>query len=214
MQKQEIRSLFRNLLPRLDKTAKWHPMVIDTAIERVLIEMYQELFAENPLALQRFTKQYGYGTALEVLLEAGTGLYYTTLPAKIVPFRDKASGVRRVSTVVQGGLTFFPIDPREMDLILSGSNTNTMLGKIGYAVNSERVEYFNMLGGPLAAGVRMDLIVPFSEYDDDDEVLVPETKEEKGRNFTDRVLDILGVIRAVDLKDDNADPRTEPNTAK
>ena len=214
MQKQELRSLIKNLLPAIDKVNKWHPNVIDAAIERVLIEMYNELFAENPLALQRFTKQYGYGTALGVSLEGATGLYYTTLPAKIVPFRDKASGVRRISTKVQGGLTFFPIDPREMDLILSGSNVDTITTKIGYVVNSERVEYYNMSGTVQTDGVRMDLIVPFSVYDDDDEVLVPETRNEKGTTFTDRVLAILGVVQPKDLKDDNAETKRESNTAK
>lgn len=205
MIKKEIRSYIKNLLPKLDKTGKYHPRFVDAAIERVLIEMYQELFAVNPLALQRFTKGYGYTTALSVLYEASTGIYYTTLPAKIIPFRDKASGVRRVSTPVSSGLSFFPIDKREVDLLGSGSYADTVTTKTGYVVTPTRVEYYNISGAAITGGVKMDLIVPFSVYEDTDDVLIPETHIEAQEVFANRVLSVLGVIQPVDLKDDNSD---------
>jgi len=205
MVKAEIRSLIANLLPRFDKTTKYHPLFIDASIERVLIEMYQELFTENPLALQRFTKGYGYTTPLAVLLEAGTGIYYTTLPASIIPFRDKASGVRRVSTIVRSGLTFFPVDARETDLLLSGSYADYITSKIGYLVTDTRVEYYNMSGVVLGQGVRMDCIVPFSVYAETDTVFVPEKLNHEAPTFIERVLAVLGVVQPVDQLDNNKD---------
>ena len=212
MQKQEIRSLIKNLLPRLDKSNKYHPKVIDSAIEKVLGEIYTEVFKRNSMELQRYCKPYGYTTALTVNLEPATGLYYTTLPAAIYPFPDKSSGVRRVSTIVQGGLTFFPIDQREHDLILSGSNVDAVTSKIGYTVTSTRVEFYNMSGTVLAAGVRMDCIVPFSVYSDTDTVLIPEEKDDQGRTFIDRVLAILGIVRPIDALDNNADVQPTNNS--
>lgn len=207
MVKAEIRSLITNLLPKYDKTNKYHPSVVNAAIERVLIEMYQEVFYENPLALQRFTKPYGYTVALAVSSEASTGLYYTTLPAKVVPFKDKSSGVRRISTPVQGAFTFFPTDQREMDYLQNGSNADTVTSKIGYVVTPTRVEYYNISGAVRTSGVRMDIVIPFSTYLDTDEVLIPESLNKEAGEFEDRVLKILGVIQPVDLKDDNAETK-------
>jgi hypothetical protein len=210
MIKEEIRSIFRNLLPKLNKTNRWHDRVIDSAIEKVLNVMYNDVFKRNPFALQRYTKSYGYTTPLGVLLEANTGIYYTNLPVAIVPFSDKASGVRRISTIAQGGLTFIPVDAREMDLVV-GSNVATTTKKIGYNVTPTRVEYYKMTGNPITDGVRMDLIIPFSVYADTDIILIPEETDQQGQTFIDKVLKILGVIQPVDLKDNNADVETTQN---
>ena len=205
MKRAEIRSLIRNALPRIDKTNRWADMVIDASCEKVLAQMYEDVWRLSPLNLQRYVKQFGYTTPVSVSIEAGTGIYYSTLPESIIPFQDKASGVRRVSTVAQGAFTFFPIDAREMDLIANGCYFATVNSKIGYAVNQTRIEYYGMTGAVEAAGVRMDLIIPFSKYAEDDEVKIPEMTDLKtGESFFDRVMKILQVVQPVDIKDDNA----------
>ena len=211
MIKSEIRSLIVNLLPKLDKTGKYHPRFIDAAIEKVINEMYNNVYKRNPLELMRYTEGYGYTTALPVLSEASTGIYYTTLPSAIVPFPDKASGVRRVSTMVQGGMKFFPIDKREIELLLDNSNVNYVTSKIGYLVTPDRVEFYNLSGAVLGAGVRMDLIIPFSSYSDTDVVLLPEEVDPQGQTFVDKVLKTLSVIQPMDAVDNNADIKQTGN---
>jgi hypothetical protein len=186
-------------------------MYIDGAIEKALASLYEDVWKENPINLQRYTKGYGYVTPIVVSTEAGTGIKYSTLPESIHPFQDKSSGVRRVSTVAQGAVTFFPVDFREMDLIANGSFFSTVNTKIGYAVNQTRIEYYNMSGAVQATGVRMDLIIPFSKYAETDEVKIPEITQLTGTNyqkatetFVDRVLKIVGIVQPTDLKDDNA----------
>lgn len=205
MLKKEIRSLIFNLLPKYDKTGKYHPLVLDEAIRKVLGEMYNEIYAVNPNGLLKYTKAFGYTVPLAVSSEATTGLYYTLLPCQIITFDDKSSGVRRVSTPVQGGMSFFPMYPSEMDYALSGSNVHTVTSKIGYCVSRTRLEFYKMTGVVLSSGIRADIIVPFTEYVDTDDVMLPEHKNEKGEDFIQRVLAILGVIQPVDLKDDNAE---------
>jgi uncharacterized protein YaaQ len=140
-----------------------------------------------------------------VLIEDATGIQYSTLPESIIPFQDKASGVRRISTMAQGGFTFFPIDFREMDLISSGSYVKTVNTKVGFAVNQTRVEYYGMPSTIRTVGVRMDLIVPFSKYAEDDEVKIPEIADTRtGETFMDRVLKIVGLVKPADLLDDNS----------
>jgi hypothetical protein len=209
MLKQEVRSLIRNTLPKIDKTNRWHDRYLEAAIEKVLAAMYHDVFTENPLALQRYTCSYGYTVPIPVLTDNATGRKYSVLPESIIPFEDKASGVRRISTIIQGQFTFFPMDFREMDLIANGCEFNSVNTKIGYAVNQSQVEYFNMPSS--ITGVRMDLIIPFSKYGESDEVKIPEitmvigtSYQKKSETFVDRVMTYLGIAQPVDLYDDNA----------
>jgi hypothetical protein len=205
MQRQEIRSIVRNALPKYDKTNRFHDEFLNRIIEKVIAQMYNDIWQVSPLNLQRYVKQYGYTTPLTVLTEPNTGIKYTTLPESIIPFQDKASGVRRISTVAQGAVMFLPMDAREIDLVSNGSFFDTVTAKIGYAVNQTRVEYYNMSAAVEAAGVRMDCIVPFSKYAETDEVKIPEMADTRtGETFMDRVLKVLGVVQEVDIKDDNA----------
>jgi hypothetical protein len=214
MQKQEIRSLCRNLLPKVDKTARWHDTFIDAAIEKALANMYEEVWRMNPLNLQRYVKQ--WNTAIAVNTEAVTGIKYSTLPISILPFQDKASGVRRISTLAQGALKFIPMDAREQDLLSNGAYFNSVSTFIGYSVNQTRVEYYGMTNAVQAAGVRMDLIIPFSKYEETDEVKVPEIESVIGtgirsssESFVQKVMAILGIVQPVDIKDDNASQKKQ-----
>ena len=204
MYKAEIRSLIKNLLPKYDKNAKYHNLVVDTAIGKVLQQAYNEVWVADPLALQRFTKRYGDTTLIAVTLDASANIYYSSYPARIVPIPDKASGVRRITTRQQGGMTFHPLDNREVELVASGSFFNTVTNKVGYIPTLERIEYYNMSTAIADIGVRMDLLVDFSEYADTDVVLIPEVAGGE-EAFVMRVLSMLAVIPPVDLSDNNKD---------
>lgn len=203
MVKSEIRSLVKNGLRRYDKNAVTHDRVIDANCEAVLNVMYNEVFRMSPHSLQRMTKGYGYDAALTVLTEDTTGIFYTTLPENIVYFPDRASGVRRVATSTQTTIKFYPMDQREWDLIGSGYG-GSVKDKIGYIVTPRRVEFYGMTTEVRNAGVRMDLIIPFSEYADTDVVLYPEHTLEDGSGFIDRVImRMMNKPQEVDILDDN-----------
>ncbi len=202
MIKQEIRSLVYGHLLRFEEKERYHPRFIDASIEKTLNEMYWDVFDADPLALQRFIKRYGYTVPLTVSLEGATGIYYTTLPTKIVPFKDKCSGVRRISAPIQGGITFYPMDSREHDLIMAGSYVDTITSKIGFSV-VDRIEYYNMSAAIIASGVRADLVIPFSAYADSETVLLPEVWGRGDDAFLDRVLKHLREIPAVDLNENS-----------
>jgi hypothetical protein len=203
MIKSEIRSRFYNALPKYDTDNKFHPLVIDNAIEKALLALYNVEFKLDPIRLARYTKRYGGTTAVTVALDAIAGVYYSNYPEKVVNFPDKSSGVRRVTTRVQGGFVFFPLDERELEFIGSGSNVATVNSKIGYIPTRERIEYYNISAAIVAAGVRMDLVIPFSKYAETDDVYIPEVKDDDGKTFDNLVLEFLGVIQPPDVIDDN-----------
>jgi hypothetical protein len=205
MIKSEIRSLIVNNLPRFEEKERWHPRYVDAIIEKVLTEYYNIIFLRNPLELQRYTKEFGYTTALPVILEASTGLYCTNYPVgiSIIPIPDKASGIRRLSTPTQGGGLFYPMDSRELDLIMNGTYVDSISEKIGYIARRTRIEYYNMSAAVIASGVRADILIPFSNYADSDTVLVPEIVTQEGKGFIDRCVELLSKIPIVELNENS-----------
>jgi hypothetical protein len=209
MIKQEIRSLVRNSLPKIDKSNRFHDLYLGGVIEKAINSLYHDIFLTAPLSLLNYTKGYGYTIPIVVSTENATGIKYCNLPESIIPLERKGSGVIRISTPLQGQFMFYPTDFREMDFLANGSFINNVSTKAGYAVNQTRVEFYNL---PVSiTTVRMDLLIPFSKYAEDDEVKIPEITDVTGTNyrqvaqtFMDRVMAILGVVQPVDVKDDNA----------
>ena len=198
MIKQEIRSMVFNMLKKLDTKAQFHPRFLDSVCEKVISEMLWELYALDPHYLQRFTVT----CVADVSYEAAASLYYTILPVKIIPFPDKASGVRRVNTIAQPSMRFYPADYREMDALRSSSYFKEVTDKILYIVTQERVVYYGMTAAIAAEGVIMEVIQPFSQFDDTDTVYIPEFRDGEGMSFDDRVKRKLMTIPPVDLSED------------
>lgn len=210
MIKEEIVSQIQLLCPREDKTNKYGYRFIESVAETVLKEMYGDLYKINPGLLGQYTKAYGVTTTIVVSRETGsTGIFYSTIPEKIINLPCKGSGVRRIYPGKAEAGVFVPVDAREVD-ILYNSDVASVTSKIGYMVRQDtRVDYYNMNTTLYTAGVRMDLLIPFSKYLDSDVVLIPDLGEKDGGSFLSRVMAILGIVQPVDLKDDNADPKQE-----
>lgn len=211
MIKSEIRSLIKNLLPRIDRTSKYHENVIDRCVERILSEMYVELWSVNPRLLDAFTRTY---SNIAVATDAGTTQDYSVLSVKICHIPDKASGVRHIYTLTQAGNLFHPMDAYEADYLYN-SDSAVVTSKIGYKVVEQastvypRIDYWNMDAVTRSAGVRMDLLIPFSAYADTDIVLIPEIKDRQGLDFSERVLKLMSVIPPVDLMEQNRETVTK-----
>ena len=105
-------------------------------------------------------------------------------------------------------MKFYPMDQREWDLMMNSSFAGVVKNKIGYCVTSTRVEYYGMTGAVITSGVRMDLLIPFSDYLDTEVVLVPEHTDGNGMGFFDRVVMRMQDKPIVDLSDDNSDKET------
>jgi hypothetical protein len=199
MTKEDIRSTIYNLLPKVDKSNMWHPKVLDATIERVLNQMITELFIKGG-SLEPFMKRYGDTTPLTVTTHPTTLIDYTTLPVGHISLPDKAQGIRHIYTQEMGGTMFYPMDSRETDLVNRNTYFSLITNKIGYVVYPEKVEYFNMTAGIRTLGVRMDILVPFTEYSDTDTVNIPGNASAE---LVKGVLELLGVVKSPDLKDNN-----------
>jgi hypothetical protein len=211
MTKQEIISLVRGFTLREDANQRFHENFLVSSIGRVLIEMYNDLYKTNPRALDRYTKVYGVPTPLTVLNEAGSGIYYLTLPVSVIPLPSKASGVLHIYPAIQSGNIFQPMDATEADLVFN-TDVAVVSSKIGYRVRQDsRVDFWNMSAAVIASGVRADLLIHFRDYADTDEVAIPELSEKEGGSFLSRVLPLLGVVPPADLSDSNSPAKEQNN---
>ena len=207
MTKAEIRSLIKNYLPKHDKTNKYHSEVIDATIERAFNQAFSDIFFKRPMELDNYTVELGgSGTAITVSTDANTAVEYSDLTVAYVPLPDKASGVRHVYTEETGGTGFFPMSGTEFDLMGRGVLSANVTNRIGYVVRPTRIEYYGMDATTKAAGVRVQVLQLFREYSDSDVVNMPFSRDV---DLIQAVLTLLGVVPPVDLKDDNAEVKTE-----
>ena len=217
MTKAELRSLVKNALLKIDNTNKYHNNVIDHSIEHAMNQIYGDLFRNNPSDLDDYTKSYGDDESpIAITLDSGTGYYYSTLPKPIVPIGDKASGVRHIrgyGTPVAGSYTrqdynFVPMTRKELDLIsdtYTGEYDGLSFGTIGYVVRRDKVQYYGLDATTHliiidTGGVGMDLLVPFTAFDDTDIVMLPFGQDKK---IQEMIMVFLQQIQEPDLKDDN-----------
>lgn len=207
MTKEELRSHIKNLIKKIDKSSDFHPFVLDATIERVLNSMITDLFLKGG-QMEPFFKRYGDDTAVAVVSDLttttisdyATGISYSTIPVAYIPLPDKASGIRHIYTVEMSGITFYPMDAREADLVYRNTYFSKVSNKIGYVVMRDKIEYYGMTVAVAADGVRMDIVLPFRQYADTDVVNIPGNASDE---LIKGVLEILGVIQPIDLKDNN-----------
>jgi hypothetical protein len=204
MTKAEIISFVANNLKKVDKTNKYHPVVIEKAITLAFNQGYSEIFDKDPRLLDNYTKTYGgAGTTIAIAANANTDIYESAIPEEYVPFRDKNSGIRNIATETQSVFKFYPASKREFEIL-----PNTLVGELNandtrgyYTVRSETIEYYGV-ASVAAAGVRMDIVIPFDKYASADVILIPFAKD---KQLIDMVIETMRGMPQVDLKDNNAD---------
>jgi len=205
MIKREVTSLVKNLLPKQDKTGKYHDAVVEAALNVVYSNILNDIHTEDARELDNYTTMYR-NVAVTLTYEPYP---HSTVPVSYISFRDKASGIRRIwgyddaDTLVR----FYPMDSREVDLAQRGSMSGQagIGARVGYVVRSNTVEYFNMITTSPSlrlSYVNMDIVVEFSALDEDAVVKLPHGKENV---LIAGALEMLGVIPPVDLRDNNAD---------
>ena len=205
MTKAESISFVSNNLKKIDKTNKYHPVVIEKAITIAFNQGYSDIFDRDPRLLDNYTVTYGGGgTPIAIAADANTSILESALPAEYVPFKDKNSGVRSIATVAQSAVKFYPASKREFEIL-----PNTLVGELNanderayYTVRKDTIEYYGVPSAVVSAGVRMDIVIPFDAYSDGDDVIIPFGKD---LQLIQAVIELMRTIPQVDLKDNTAD---------
>ena len=197
MQKNHLRDYVRNLLPRVDKTNKYHPVVVDHAIEKALNGVFAEIAIKRPHELDQ------YATEIDLVLtqDEGSSNYWAAL-APYVPIPDKRSGIRLVEA--QGDyaeLTFIPLSQKEF-FMYPNTYKSSLSDRIPYYITKDKIYFYAPTAAVISSGVTVHQIVPFTAYEDTETVNIPDGMDDFVIN---RALEFLRAVPPVDLANDNND---------
>jgi hypothetical protein len=140
-------------------------------VEFAIDVAYQQIITDTNIVdydtLNIFTKTY---THVLVSQDETSGLYYSDLPAPVMYFRDVNKGIRHINTLQGTDLQFYPMTETEWELI-GGTVSGSVHTLIGYILETGKIWYYNMPDD--IEEVRMRLAVPFTELEDEDDVVMP-----------------------------------------
>ena len=198
MTKANFRDYIKNMLAKVDKTNKYHPVVIDHAIEKALNGIFAEMALKAPQELDQYTKEYNLS-----LSQDGTSNNYTaTLTAPYVNIPDKRNGIRFIEA--QGNyseITFVPYTQKEF-YIYPNTYSASISDRIPYYVDRTTVYFYAPTTAVISSGVTVHQVLPFSSYANTDVVNIPMGQD---KVIADAVLEHLRGIPPVDLANDNND---------
>ncbi len=201
MIKGELIELTQAMLQQMDKTKKYHERIVEALITLATNNMLMSV-----VDLDLYVKQY---KNVDVTQDNDTDQYYSLYPAKIVDTLGVYKGVRSINTMKGTGLQFAPIRGSELQLF-EGLDISAVSDVIGYRPETDRITY---MGEPrdeddnIITSVRMNLIIPFSEYETTDDYHIPGGEQ---IDLFNAVVSILRGIPPKDLINDNSDVTRQP----
>lgn len=172
MIKQALVESVQESLSQIDQTARYHEGLVEAYITMAANSILTKLFRKDMSNYDLYAKEY---RSVPVVIDNDTDQYYSEYPAPIVQTIDVANGVRSINTMKGIGLQFAPIRHSEMALF-EGLDVAKVSDVIGYRPERDRIVY---MGKPVddyhrvITAVKMRLVVPFTEYDWDEDFHIP-----------------------------------------
>src|SRR6056297_90169 len=170
IQKKKLIELIKHRLEGESETknlGKLHPVVIEYNIGRTYNTLVTDAIRRNVDNADTFAVEY---QSVAISQDASTEIYYSTLPANIIIIPKKAeSGVVTIQSMTNRAIQFVPITNGQWK-VMDGLEVDSIDDVVGYTFKNGRVEYYNMTSTIALSAVRMELVLPFEEYDDDDDV--------------------------------------------
>ena len=184
-----------DMMHRVDKRRL--ELYIDAAFRDVIFEVYKT----NTQGLSLYARTYD---GIAVSQDATTDTYTATLPKPVLQLPGVAQGIRRISIEDETTLDFVPLEADEFENFSMLDTGNAIIcDSIGYCLkNNLLVEFFNFPDSRSGDLLRMDIIIPFSEYGDSEDVPLPSGQN---MNLITAVVNLLTGRPTVDLLNNNAE---------
>ena len=163
-----------------DRLYQADPRRIELDITNAFNKIFFDAFKKFPSNLDRYAKPY---KNVAVQYDSSTSTYYSVLPVPVIQFPTVGDGIRRISTMRGKDVEFVPIQQKDENL-LKGSEWGELSDTAGYYLSGATV-YYDERFDPIITAVKMDLVIPFTEYAMTDDVPVPAGKD----------LDVVNIIR-------------------
>lgn len=147
---------------------KYHPQNVEKFLEMVygdIIYMaHSDGVKKNDVsALDEYVKTF---TTVDVLYDSAREEYYSVLPCSIISL-PKNRGIRLVSPQKEQGAKYWMTD-NNSNSVYDELEVRTVLNKTKFYLEANKIYYINI---PITQKtVLMKLVVPFGEFDEDDEI--------------------------------------------
>lgn len=150
---------------------KLHPVVIEYNISQAYNFLLVRTLQGRVSNLDPYTKEYN---DVAIAQDATTGVYYSELPAPIIPIpRMAGNGIVRISSTGSNELDFVPVTNSQLKVMYNLMVNDVTDDVISYVFKNGRIEYYGMSADEAAETVNLELVVPFEAYDDTDYVSLP-----------------------------------------
>ena len=157
--------------PSPDLHEKYHEKRIELFISMAFNDVIYQVFANNLDEKDLYVRTY----SVDVQLDTTYDQYYATLPAQVLQL-PKNSGIHKVSPVKENW-SFVPINQLSEETF-SELEVNKACREPSYYFSANRI-YFQFYDWKqkMLKKARIDMVIPFEDYADTDQVLVPAGKE-------------------------------------
>jgi hypothetical protein len=155
--------------------SRFHERIIEHNIGLAYSTVLLDLYAKGFYNLDDFSKRF---TSVAVTLDTTQNKYFSTLPDNIISFPRTGSGIVKIIPIQGEQLQLVPRKSQDIELIRN-LELSQIDNTIKYTLRGNSVEYVNMSEDIASVGVNMDLVIPFSSYDYDDDVPIPHGQNER-----------------------------------
>jgi len=164
-------------------------------IGRAFNSLLIEVFRQNLSNFDPYTKTY---LSVAIAQEALTEIYYSALPAPVIQLPRMGDGIMRVSGMKSKSVEFVPMSNGQLQNI-EGLEVDLIDDVVGYIFKNGRIEYQGMTATIASGTVKMELVIPFEEYGEDDYLQIPTGSDEA---LIRRVIELLMGIPDADKIND------------
>lgn len=158
-----------------------HPDVLNVFISDAITDVYWAIFKQNPTELDFYGRNFN---SVVIKCDTISNTYYCDLPKPVIQFPN-GEGVRQVGEL-RGRLKFSRTDLNKGSLM-----GDMLIGKmkkdVGFILTNNRIEFVDFDEYVGVNEVFLNIVIPFSEYEDEDWISLPAGKE----------LDIINMVKGI-----------------
>lgn len=196
MEKLQLVELVR---ARLGYDGRLADRTLAQAIDVAWTQILRDIFQKAPSNLDFYAKRFDDEPVLQ---NPTTKEYYVTLPAPIIQSINISDGVRRVLRTVGRDVDFVPITGVMMD-VFSDLDVYHVMDSIPYEVRKDKIVF---LSNPEMDFVKMDLVIPFTAWNDTDEFPLPAGE---ALGIVGMVVEVMSNTPYIPIKRRNINPDLE-----
>ncbi len=177
----------------VDLRGKYDPRIISYHIGLVFNQIFYDTFNMNPTGLDLYAQEYTVDVS-----KATSGEYYSDLPVSLVQM-PKNAGIRQIrgSGLLEDSETFKPTTTTQASVLARG-DLGEFSTDIWFYVRGTQIFYVFM--DVNITKVKMLILVPFQDLDDDTEIYIPSGKE---TDLFQLVVQSLSNMKPEDTRNDN-----------